>query len=55
MSSPLSGKIVEVNKVIIQAPVLISDDPEGEYWILKIKLDYPPELERLSTKPTEDD
>jgi glycine cleavage system H protein len=36
--SPLSGSIIEVNEVLEEKPELINDDPYGEGWIAKIKM-----------------
>ncbi len=36
--SPVSGKILEVNKKLLEDPSLISKDPEGQGWLFKIHL-----------------
>ena len=35
---PVSGKIVEINKKLLQEPTLINEDPYGEGWLIKIDL-----------------
>ncbi|MFX0210529.1 MAG: glycine cleavage system protein H [Candidatus Hodarchaeota archaeon] len=35
--SPVSGKIVEVNKSVIADPSLVNKDPYGEGWLIQIK------------------
>jgi glycine cleavage system H protein len=34
---PVSGKVVEVNESLLDAPELINNDPYGEGWIAKIE------------------
>lgn len=36
--SPVSGEIIEVNEKIKEAPKLVFDDPEGEGWLVKLRL-----------------
>ncbi len=45
--SPLSGKVVEVNEDLTEAPDLLNKDPYGDGWICKIRLADPGELESL--------
>ncbi|MCX8042692.1 MAG: glycine cleavage system protein GcvH [Desulfobacterota bacterium] len=35
--APLSGKIVEVNSELEEAPEMINDDPYGDGWLFKIE------------------
>ena len=44
--SPVSGKIIEVNSKIENAPELLNDDPYGS-WIFKVELLDASELEKL--------
>ncbi len=44
--SPVSGKIIEVNSNIENAPELLNDDPYGS-WIFKVELADASELEKL--------
>ena len=50
--APVSGKIVEVNKTLIDAPEKVNEDPYGEGWMFKIKLSDRNELNDL-LKPEE--
>ncbi len=34
--SPVSGKVVDVNREVLHSPALINDDPYGKGWILKV-------------------
>ncbi|HIE37250.1 TPA: glycine cleavage system protein GcvH [Candidatus Geothermarchaeota archaeon] len=45
--SPVSGKIVEVNKSLIEKPEIVNEDPYNEGWIYKIKITDRDELDRL--------
>ena len=36
---PVSGEILEVNERLADEPELINNDPFGEGWIVKVKLD----------------
>jgi glycine cleavage system H protein len=37
----ISGTVIERNEAMIDAPELIADDPYGEGWLLKIRVDNP--------------
>ena len=45
--SPLSGKIVEVNEPLMDAPEMINEDPYDEGWMIKIELSDSTELDDL--------
>jgi len=45
--SPLSGEVVEFNKLLEDTPETINKDPYGKGWIFKIKLSNPDELKEL--------
>jgi glycine cleavage system H protein len=38
---PVSGTVIERNQAMIDAPELIAEDPYGEGWLLKVRLDNP--------------
>ena len=38
---PLSGTVIERNEAMIESPELIAEDPYGEGWLLKIRVDNP--------------
>ena len=41
--SPISGKIVEINRRLVTFPEILNEDPSGEGWLVKIKIpDYLP-------------
>ncbi len=45
--TPLSGKVVEVNEALEEAPETINNDPYGEGWIVVLELSDPSELDDL--------
>ena len=44
---PVSGKVIETNKKLLQTPTFVNDDPYGEDWMMKIEITNPAELESL--------
>lgn len=50
--NPVSGTIVEVNKLLNATSELINQSPEKEGWIFKIKLANPTELNSLMDRQT---
>ena len=45
--SPLSGRVVEVNQKVVDAPETVNDDPYGEGWLVRIELTAPAETDEL--------
>jgi len=37
--APLDGEIVEVNEVLVDNPALVNEDPLGEAWFFKMKIE----------------
>ena len=37
--TPVSGRVVEVNERLEENPELVNQDPYGEGWMIKVKLD----------------
>ena len=44
---PVSGKVIETNKKLLQTPTFVNDDPYGEGWMMKIEITNPAEIENL--------
>ena len=44
---PVSGEVVETNESLLDAPEKVNDDPYGEGWIIRVRLENPTELEAL--------
>ena len=47
--SPLSGEIIEGNKLIADDPSKVNADPEGDGWFFKIKIKDKNQLNNLMT------
>tara|TARA_B100000686_G_C16280983_1_gene708790 strand:- start:29 stop:397 length:369 start_codon:yes stop_codon:yes gene_type:complete len=45
--SPISGKIIETNKILNDNPQLLNSDPESDGWYMKVKLENIDELKNL--------
>ena len=45
--TPVSGKVVEVNTALEDAPETINKSAEGEGWIVKIEVSTPDEVDKL--------
>jgi glycine cleavage system H protein len=37
--APLDGEITELNDVLVEEPSKVNDDPEGEAWFFKMKIE----------------
>ena len=37
--APLDGEIVEVNTPLVENPGMVNDDPQGEAWFFKMKIE----------------
>lgn len=44
---PVSGRVIETNKKLLQEPTVINSDPYGEGWMIKIELTNPTESDKL--------
>ncbi len=44
---PVSGEVLEVNEKLADEPELINNDPFGEGWIIKLKVDNVADVEAL--------
>lgn len=52
MFAPVSGKIVEVNTSLNDAPETVNQDPYGAGWIIKVEMSNPVELDKLMDADT---
>jgi glycine cleavage system H protein len=43
----VGGEIVEINEAVMNAPETVNQDPYGEGWIIKVKMDNPEEVNEL--------
>ncbi|BAY78152.1 glycine cleavage system H protein [Nostoc linckia NIES-25] len=44
LNSPVTGTVVERNDPLIEDPEQVSDDPYGEGWFLKVRVNDPDEV-----------
>jgi len=47
LKAPVSGTIVEVNEALADEPEIVNNDPQGDGWFIKIKLQDSSELDAL--------
>lgn len=47
LNAPVSGKIIEVNESLNDAPETVNSDPYGEGWIVKMEIGDASELDDL--------
>ncbi len=45
--APISGKVIEVNELLLDDPTIINDDPYGDGWIAVVEVEDPEEVKRL--------
>ncbi len=41
LNSPVSGNVIDRNEAMIESPEDIADDPYGDGWLLKVRVDNP--------------
>jgi glycine cleavage system H protein len=47
LNAPFSGTVIEINSALLDAPEQVGDDPYGEGWLLKIRVDDDIDLEDI--------
>ena len=47
VKAPVGGTVVEINETLGEEPERVNADPEGEGWILRLRVGDPAELEAL--------
>lgn len=45
LNSPVSGTVIERNEALINAPEQVADDPYGEGWFIKVRVDDAAEID----------
>jgi glycine cleavage system H protein len=45
--APVSGEVVEVNPELESAPETVNQDPYGDGWMIKVKMENPDEANKL--------
>ncbi|MFO5491950.1 MAG: glycine cleavage system protein GcvH [Cuspidothrix sp.] len=49
LNSPVTGTVIERNDALIESPEQVADDPYGEGWFLKVRIDDAAEIEDAMT------
>jgi len=49
LKSPVTGTVVDRNDALVDTPEQLSEDPYGEAWLLKVRLDALDELDDAMT------
>ncbi|PSP18843.1 MAG: glycine cleavage system protein H [Cyanobacteria bacterium QS_8_64_29] len=44
MYSPVTGTVIERNDAVVESPEQIAEDPYGDAWLLKVRMDDPNDL-----------
>jgi glycine cleavage system H protein len=45
--APLSGEVVEVNPALADGAAIVNDDPNGQGWLIRVRLSDPGEADLL--------
>lgn len=45
--SPVSGEVIEANGTLTNSPATLNEDPHGNGWLVKLRLDDPGEINAL--------
>ena len=49
MYSAVTGTVIERNEAVLETPEQLADDPYGEGWLLKVRVEDPSELDEALT------
>jgi glycine cleavage system H protein len=47
--APIAGEVVETNEALTQRAELVNEDPYGEGWLIKVRIEDPSDLDNLLT------
>jgi glycine cleavage system H protein len=47
--SPVDGEVVSINKKVLEDPTVVTNDPYGKGWMIKVKIEPGSNLDRLMT------
>ncbi|MEG4394506.1 glycine cleavage system protein GcvH [Microcoleus sp. BROC3] len=51
LNPPVTGTVVERNDEIVESPEIVADDPYGDGWLLKVRVDNPSEADDALSAP----
>ncbi|MCX7592876.1 MAG: glycine cleavage system protein GcvH [Fischerella sp.] len=49
LNSPVTGTVIERNDAIVESPEQIAEDPYGEGWLIKVRVNDPSEIDDALT------
>ena len=49
LNSPVTGTVIERNDTMIESPEQVAEDPYGEGWLLKVRVNDPGEIDDAMT------
>ncbi|MDP5018736.1 glycine cleavage system protein GcvH [Anabaena sp. UHCC 0187] len=49
LNSPITGTVIERNDTLVNSPELVADDPYGEGWFIKVRINDAGEIEEAMT------
>lgn len=49
LNSPVTGTVIERNEALIESPEQLADDPYGEGWLLKVRVNDPGDIDDALT------
>ena len=52
---PVSGTVIEVNESLNDSPEQVNEDPYGDGWMIRIRIDNPAQVDALLTSIEYDD
>jgi len=47
--APMAGEVVGTNEALTQRAELVNEDPYGEGWLIKVRIEDPSDLDNLLT------
>ena len=47
--APIAGEVVETNEALTQRAELVNEDPYGDGWLIKVRIEDPSNLDNLLT------
>lgn len=49
--SPVSGEVTAINELLQKSPEKLNEDPHGDAWLIKVKLNATDEINELMSAP----
>ena len=49
LNSPVTGTVIERNEALIESPEQLAEDPHGEGWLLKLRVNDPGDIDDALT------